>query len=141
MILIVFLLLWFDLICFARMVLTVNWFALLWKNILVTLIWFWERLFTRKIWFENILVIENFIWFALKYCFYNSDLFMVWSLQFDLIWKNVLVTLNWFDWENVYLTGQFDLVWFENKLLVEDLIWFALKYCFDESDLIWFALT
>ena len=141
MILIVFLLLWFDLICFARMVLTVNWFALLWKNILVTLIWIWERLFTRKIWFENILVIENFIWFALKYCFYNSDLFIVWSLQFDLIWKNVLVTLNWFDWENVYLTGQFDLVWFENKLLVEDLIWFALKYCFDESCLIWFALT
>ena len=141
MISIVFLLLWFDLICFARMVLTVNWFALLWKNILVTLIWFWERLFTRKIWFDNILVIENFIWFALKYCFYNSDLFMVLSLQFDLIWKNVLVTLNWFDWENVYLTGQFDLVWFENKLLVEDLIWFALKYCFDESYLIWFALT
>ena len=122
-------------------------FDLIWKNVLVTLIWFGECLFTRKIWFSLIWkqiggwrfdlicfeILFWWIWFDLLW--HNGLVIAIWC---NLNWKNVLLTLIWFDLENVYVPGRFDLVWFENILVVKDLIWVDLTKCLNKFDLNWF---
>ena len=118
-------------------------------TLMVTAIWFdlKECLFTRTIWFSLIWkqiggwrfdlicfeILFWWIWFDLLW--HNGLVIAIWC---NLNWKNVLLTLIWFDLENVYVPGRFDLVWFENILVVKDLIWVDLTKCLNKFDLNWF---